>query len=145
MIKLLKDFLKGNITLKERVVDWQEAVKIAAQKLLEKGNIEENYIEKMIGNINKLGPYIVLADDVAMPHSRPEDGVNKTGISLLKLNEGVSFGEETSVRLIFILAAQDSNSHIEMITELVDMLQDEEKLFNILQSKTEDEIIKILK
>jgi len=142
---LLKDFLKGNITLKERVVDWQEAVKIAAQKLLEKGNIEENYIEKMIGNINKLGPYIVLADDVAMPHSRPEDGVNKTGISLLKLNEGVSFGEETSVRLIFILAAQDSNSHIEMITELVDMLQDEEKLFNILQSKTEDEIIKILK
>jgi len=145
VIKLLKDFLKGNITLKERVVDWQEAVKIAAQKLLEKGNIEENYIEKMIGNINKLGPYIVLADDVAMPHSRPEDGVNKTGISLLKLNEGVSFGEETSVRLIFILAAQDSNSHIEMITELVDMLQDEEKLFNILQSKTEDEIIKILK
>ena len=142
---MLKDFLKGNITLKERVVDWQEAVKIAAQKLLEKGNIEENYIEKMIGNINKLGPYIVLADDVAMPHSRPEDGVNKTGISLLKLNEGVSFGEETSVRLIFILAAQDSNSHIEMITELVDMLQDEEKLFNILQSKTDDEIIKILK
>lgn len=142
---MLKDFLKGNITLKERVVDWQKAVKIAAQKLLEKGNIEENYIEKMIGNINKLGPYIVLADDVAMPHSRPEDGVNKTGISLLKLNEGVSFGEETSVRLIFILAAQDSNSHIEMITELVDMLQDEEKLFNILQSKTEDEIIKILK
>lgn len=119
---MLKDFLKGNITLKERVVDWQEAVKIAAQKLLEKGNIEENYIEKMIGNINKLGPYIVLADDVAMPHSRPEDGVNKTGISLLKLNEGVSFGEETSVRLIFILAAQDSNSHIEMITELVDIV-----------------------
>lgn len=145
MIKLLKDFLKGNITLKERVVDWQEAVKIAAQKILEKGNIEEKYIEKMIENIKKLGPYIVLADDVAMPHSRPEDGVNKTGISLLKLNEGVSFGKETSVKLVFILAAQDSNSHIEMITELVDMLQDEEKLANILQSKTEDEIIKNLK
>lgn len=142
---MLKDFLKGNITLKERVVDWQEAVKIAAQKLVEKGNIEENYIEKMIENIKKLGPYIVLADDVAMPHSRPEDGVNKTGISLLKLNEGVSFGKETSVRLVFVLAAQDSNSHIEMITELVDMLQDEEKLTNILQSKTEDEIIKNLK
>lgn len=142
---MLKDFLKGKITLKERVVDWQEAVKIAAQKLLEKGNIEENYIEKMIENIKKLGPYIVLADDVAMPHSRPEDGVNKTGISLLKLNEGVSFGKETSVRLVFVLAAQDSNSHIEMITELVDMLQDEEKLTNILQSKTEDEIIKNLK
>ncbi len=142
---MLKDFLKGNITLKERVVDWQEAVKIAAQKILEKGNIEEKYIEKMIENIKKLGPYIVLADDVAMPHSRPEDGVNKTGISLLKLNEGVSFGKETSVKLVFILAAQDSNSHIEMITELVDMLQDEEKLANILQSKTEDEIIKNLK
>ena len=79
-----------------------------------------------------------------MPHSRPEDGVKKTGISLLKLDEGVDFGENSSIRLIFILAAKDSNSHIDMITELVNMLQDDEKLNRILNSKTENEILENL-
>ena len=68
----------------------------------------------------------------------------KTGISLLKLDEGVDFGEKFSIRLIFILAAKDSNSHIDMITELVNMLQDDEKLNRVLNSKTENEILENL-
>lgn len=139
---MLKELLKGNVTLKENVSNWQEAIKVASQKLLDNGYIEEKYIEKMIENIKRLGPYVILSDDVAMPHSRPEDGVKKTGMGLLKLEKGVSFGEDdTKVRLIFILGAKDSNLHIEMITELVDMLQDEEKLNKILTSKTEEELI----
>lgn len=141
---MLKNFLVGNITLKEKVPDWKQAIYIAAQKLLEKGYIEDRYINKMVENVKKLGPYIILSDDVAMPHSRPEDGVKKTGISLLKLDEGVYFGENSSIRLIFILAAKDSNSHIDMITELVNMLQDEEKLNKILNSKAENEILENL-
>ncbi|MFR9018876.1 MAG: PTS sugar transporter subunit IIA [Fusobacterium sp.] len=141
---MLKDSLVGNITLKEKVPDWRQAIRTAAQKLLEKEYIEDKYIGKMIENVEKLGPYIILSDDVAMPHSRPEDGVKKTGISLLKLDEGVDFGENSSIRLIFILAAKDSNSHIDMITELVNMLQDDEKLNRILNSKTENEILENL-
>lgn len=141
---MLKDSLVGNITLKEKVPDWKQAIRTAAQKLLEKEYIEDKYIGKMIENVEKLGPYIILSDDVAMPHSRPEDGVKKTGISLLKLDEGVDFGENSSIRLIFILAAKDSNSHIDMITELVNMLQDDEKLNRILNSKTENEILENL-
>ena len=141
---MLKGSLVGNITLKEKVPDWRQAIRTAAQKLLEKEYIEDKYIGKMIENVEKLGPYIILSDDVAMPHSRPEDGVKKTGISLLKLDEGVDFGENSSIRLIFILAAKDSNSHIDMITELVNMLQDDEKLNRILNSKTENEILENL-
>ena len=141
---MLKDSLVGNITLKEKVPDWRQAIRTAAQKLLEKEYIEDKYIGKMIENVEKLGPYIILSDDVAMPHSRPEDGVKKTGISLLKLDEGVDFEENSSIRLIFILAAKDSNSHIDMITELVNMLQDDEKLNRILNSKTENEILENL-
>ena len=141
---MLKDSLVGNITLKEKVPDWRQAIRTAAQKLLEKEYIEDKYIGKMIENVEKLGPYIILSDDVAIPHSRPEDGVKKTGISLLKLDEGVDFGENSSIRLIFILAAKDSNSHIDMITELVNMLQDDEKLNRILNSKTENEILENL-
>lgn len=141
---MLKDYLVGNIILKEKVPDWRQAIRTAAQKLLEKEYIEDKYIDKMIENVEKLGPYIILSDDVAMPHSRPEDGVKKTGISLLKLDEGVDFGDNSSIRLIFILAAKNSNSHIDMITELVNMLQNDKKLNRVLNSKTENEILENL-
>ncbi len=36
----------------------------------------------MIANVNKFGTYIVIAPKVAMPHSRPEDGVNKNCVSM---------------------------------------------------------------
>ncbi len=84
---MLKDSLVGNITLKEKVPDWRQAIRTAAQKLLEKEYIEEKYIGKMIENVEKLGPYIILSYDVDMPHSRPEDVVKNTGISLLKIDE----------------------------------------------------------
>lgn len=34
----------------------------------------------MIENIKKMGFYIILTDNVAMPHARPEQGVNKNGV-----------------------------------------------------------------
>lgn len=140
---MLKESLVENIVLKKEVFNWQEAVEVAAKKMVTNGYIEERYITKMIENIEKLGPYIVLSEDVAMPHSRAEDGVKKTGIGLLKLEKGVSFGNDTtSIRLIFILAAKDSDSHIDMITELVDLLKDNDKVKKLLESKTEEEIIK---
>lgn len=61
---MLKDSLVGNITLKEKVPDWRQAIRTAAQKLLEKEYIEDKYIGKMIENVEKLGPYIILSDDV---------------------------------------------------------------------------------
>lgn len=37
---MLQDVLKGNIQLKKEAANWEEAIKIAAQPLLEKDIIE---------------------------------------------------------------------------------------------------------
>ena len=73
---MLKDILADNITVLTKVESWQKAIEIAATPLLEKNKIKESYIQAMIGNIKKFGEYIIIAPNVAMPHSRPEDGVN---------------------------------------------------------------------
>ena len=59
--------------------------------MAEKNKIQESYIQAMIGNIKKFGEYIIIAPNVAMPHSRPEDGVNESCLALLKLHEPVKF------------------------------------------------------
>lgn len=97
----------------------------------------------MIENIKKMGFYIILTDNVAMPHARPEQGVNKNGVSLLKLNNFVYYGEQ-KIYLIFILAAIDSNSHIDTIKKLMDVFDNENTIKKLINSKTTDEILKIL-
>lgn len=142
---MLKKFLKNNVKLLPKVKNWETAIMEASKSLIKKNCIKEEYVSTMICNIKKLGPYVVITDNVAMPHSRPEDGVLKTSLSLLKLKEPVVFGDNgVPVQLIFILAAENSTSHIELITELVELLQNEEKLNSLLNCNSEEEILKLL-
>ena len=140
---MLKEFLNGNINLTESASDWEESVRIAAKPLLEKGFISENYVNSMTNDIKRLGFYIVLREGVAMPHSRPENGVSRTSMSLLKLENPVNYGDN-KVKLIFILAAEDSEKHIEALTGFSELLLDDDEVEALMNAKTMEEVTNII-
>ncbi|MCP1223477.1 PTS sugar transporter subunit IIA [Sebaldella sp. S0638] len=140
---MLKEFLNGNINLTESASDWEESVRIAAKPLLEKGFISEDYVNSMTNDIKRLGFYIVLREGVAMPHSRPENGVSRTSMSLLKLENPVNYGDN-KVKLIFILAAEDSEKHIEALTGFSELLQDDDEVEALMNAKTMEEVTNII-
>ncbi len=140
---MIKELLESNIQILPQVDSWEEAIKIASRPLLEKGYIEPRYIDTMISKVNELGFYIVLSEDVAMPHSRPEDGVLKMGMSLLKLNTPAKFGNN-NIQIVITLAAKDNESHIDALTNLVELLNDDEKIEKIKLAKTNQEILEII-
>lgn len=142
---MLKNVVKGRVNIVENVNDWKEAITLAAKPLVEDGSVENSYIDAMIANVNKFGTYIVIAPKVAMPHSRPEDGVNKNCVSLLKVNEGVLFeGEEERVYVFFVLGAVNSDSHIETLMELMELIEDEEKIDEIIEAGNVQEIMDLI-
>lgn len=136
-------FNDENIQILDRVKDWREAIIEGSRPLLKGGKIEKRYIDSMIKSVEELGFYIVLTDDIAMPHSRPEEGVNETGVSLLKLNEEVEFGNN-KIKLVFVLAAKDKNTHIDTITKLLEIFQDDNKIEKLKVAKSVNEIKKII-
>lgn len=140
----MKNFLAGNIQMIDRAENWERAVEIASSPLVEKNKIKQGYVDKMIENIKTLGPYIVIMPKVAMPHARPDENVMENSLSLLKINEGVDFSEKERVYLIFVLAATDSSSHIDIIEQLSDLLGDEEKMAELLNSSSIENIEKII-
>ncbi|MBS4750253.1 BglG family transcription antiterminator [Carnobacteriaceae bacterium zg-ZUI78] len=133
----------------ESVSDWKEAIHIASKPLLEHGYIQSAYIDDMIASIQTLGPYIVLAPKVAVPHAKP-DNVYKLGISLLQLKEAVDFNlseendEDKKVHLIFVLAAVDSILHLKALQQLASILDDENAIELMIQAKTVDELMSII-
>lgn len=137
----IKNILDGKIQVIEKVETWEKAIEIGATPLVESKKIKFGYIESMIENIKNLGPYVILIPGVAMPHARPDENVLESSLSLLKINEGVKFSEDTDkVYLIFCLAAKDSSSHIDIIEKLTEVLGDDEKIEKLIASKSIEEL-----
>jgi len=141
---MLKELLTEEmIQMRDRVSNWEEAIEIAAQPLLETNAIEPRYIEAMIRNVRELGPYIVLTPNVAVPHARPEDGVKKIGISLLRVKEKVAFSddEDHHANLVVVLAAVDNETHLRALGQLTELISETENVDRLIAAADKDEIL----
>ena len=145
----LKDLVKKELIQQlDKVNDWQTAVRIASKPLLEYGYIEESYVEAIISSVNEIGPYIVLAPKVAVPHASPDAGVHRLGISLLQLKEPVNFGladdEDKNVQLIFVLATVDSSAHLKALQQLALILDDDDIIESLTRAEMPEEILGLI-
>lgn len=106
------------------VSDWQSAILATGKLLVRAGAVEDRYVEAMIRVASELGPYIVVAPGVAMPHARPEDGAKRTAISLICLANPIEFGNEDNdpVKTVIGLAAVDHDTHINVMEQLATLL-----------------------
>lgn len=141
---MLSSYLKGNIQFKAQVDSWEDSIKQAALPLLEAGNINPQYIDDMINNVNENGPYIVIVPGFALPHAKNEGGVIKTGISMLKLEQPVKYPEEKEVSILMVLAAEDSEGHLDLISDLSSLLVDDDIMEQFLNASSEEEVIKLI-
>jgi transcriptional antiterminator/mannitol/fructose-specific phosphotransferase system IIA component (Ntr-type) len=140
---VLRDLLyEEMIQVLDELDDWKEAVKTAANPLVMKGIIETSYIEAMIENIETLGPYVVIGPEVAIPHARPERGVNRVGMSFLKLNKPVYFlnNKKYPVRFLFCIAAIDNTAHLRALSQLTTLLNEEKNLNHLKELESIEEL-----
>lgn len=143
--KMLSELLtKDKIKIVDICENWQSAIKEAANVLLEKGEIEDSYVNAMIQSLVDHGPYIVLDDYLALAHARPEDGVNELSMSLLKISKGFDLlGKE--VKLLIVLAASDNEKHIKALSSLTDLFMDKKNIDIILNTNDIDVIFELIK
>ncbi len=127
---------ESNVQILEGASDWKEAVCQSVAPLERDGSVTESYKEAIIENVEQLGPYICIAPHVALPHARPEQGAVKSQIAVTLFRREVDFNREDAKASLFIsLAAADSESHLDALMQITDILQDEERTAKILQAR----------
>src|SRR5699024_5870220 len=89
------------------------------------------------------GPYIVLKDYFALPHARAGDGVNEMGMSLLTLDTPVDL-KGNPVKIFLVLAAVDSSSHLDALSEISELLMNEDN-YQMFLNGSLDEIYQLIK
>ncbi|MDF9912031.1 UNVERIFIED_ORG: mannitol/fructose-specific phosphotransferase system IIA component (Ntr-type) [Pantoea brenneri] len=80
MSHLAKWLNNEKIQYVESVTDWQEALVIAGRPLLSEGAISQDYIDAIIQQKEEIGPFFVIAPQIAMPHARPGTRRTQTGV-----------------------------------------------------------------
>ncbi|MDT2640772.1 BglG family transcription antiterminator [Enterococcus dongliensis] len=134
------------IQISDEVADWESAIRLAAQPLVDSQKIESRYSEAMIEKVKQYGPFIHIGKGIALPHARPEDGVKAIGMSLLKVEKPVLLldDEKHDIQLFVCLAAIDNEAHLRALSSLTKLLSNRENLEDLLSATTKEEIITIL-
>ncbi|RFA36999.1 hypothetical protein CAI16_02675 [Virgibacillus dokdonensis] len=143
---VLIEVLNENLIITQSdVQDRDSAVKLSGELLLKNDLIKRDYIEAMVNNVHENGTYIVIAPGIAMPHARPEYGAKEIGFSIVTLKDPIAFGHRTNdpVRIVIGFCAIDHETHLTALSELVGVLNQEEKLTAILNAESSKEIMDI--
>lgn len=77
--------------------DWRHALDIAVRPLITFGAAAPCYLDGIIENTLKWGPYYLIAPGIALPHARPEQGANHNQISVTTLSTPVAFGNADAI------------------------------------------------
>ncbi|UCC77788.1 MAG: PTS sugar transporter subunit IIA [Anaerolineales bacterium] len=134
------------IRLGVQVGGWREAVREVGKLLVASGAVEPRYVDAMIAMVEEIGPYIVIAPGVALPHARPEDGVKRACIGLLTLDPPVNFGNESNdpVSLVVAFGAPESQKHLDALRDVARLLQDSVRLGRLKAASNVDEVLEVI-
>ena len=130
-VSLLQDLLsEDNVSFRYPAETWEDVIRHGGQLMVDAGFTDPTYTEAMIDVVRDMGPYIVLAPGLAMPHARPEMGAKQVGAALVTLEKPIDFGspENDPVSVAVFLCAPNKEEHIQLLTDIATLFEDEEFL-----------------
>ena len=143
---MFKEFVaQKHYSFHEGFDDWREAIRAACAPLVADGTIQKEYVSYIIEKVEELGPYIVIAPEICIPHAERGRGVNRSAMCFMKSETPVRFHEdgEHDARIFVVLAAADDEEHIQNLMELSERLSDEETVAKLLAATTPEDLLAI--
>jgi ascorbate PTS system EIIA or EIIAB component len=134
--------LTRHVAAKALAPDWRAAVRLAGDLLVQAGLATADYVAAMQEAREELGPYMVVAPGVAMPHARPERGVLAPGVALLTLAAPVPFGHTSNdpVDVVIAFAAVDKSAHVATLQRIAALVGDADALSAIRTAGDDGEL-----
>ncbi len=134
---------KERISLQASAADKADAIRKAGELLVKTSCVLPEYVDGMLKREESMSTS--LGNGVAIPHGVYEnrDHILKTGISVLQLTEGVDWDEGEKVYMVIGIAAS-ADEHVGVLSNLADVIDNEESLAELLKTNDPDIIVKYL-
>jgi phosphocarrier protein FPr len=134
---------KDRISLRASATDKVDAIRKAGELLVTSGCVLPEYVDGMLTREQSMSTS--LGNGVAIPHGIYEnrEHILRTGISVLQLTDGVEWEEGEKVFMVIGIAAT-SDEHVGVLSNLADVIDNEETLAELLRTNDPDVVVKYL-
>ena len=134
---------KDRISLQASAADKVDAIRKAGELLVTSGCVLPEYVDGMLTREQSMSTS--LGNGVAIPHGVYEnrEHILQTGISILQLTDGVEWDEGEKVYMVIGIAAS-SDEHVGVLSNLADVIDNEDTLAELLKTNDPDVIVKYL-
>ncbi len=117
-----------------------EAIRRAGALLVENGHVDERYVDSMFEREKSVSTF--MGNAVAIPHgtSDSKKWVEKSGLSILTVPEGVEYGDGNIAMLIIGIAGK-GDEHLEILSNIAQVVSDEDNVAKIVQAESKEELL----
>jgi mannitol/fructose-specific phosphotransferase system IIA component len=137
---------KDRISLQASATDKADAIRKAGELLVSSNCVLPEYIDGMLAREQSMSTS--LGNGVAIPHGIYEnrEHILQTGISVLQLTEGIVWDEEDESQKVFLVIgiAASSDDHVGVLSNLAEVVDDEESLAELLKTDDPEVVLKYL-
>jgi transcriptional antiterminator/mannitol/fructose-specific phosphotransferase system IIA component (Ntr-type) len=135
---------KDTVMVQNTNIDWISAINRCAKPLLDNKSIEPRYVEKIIEDIQKDHPFIMISEGLIIAHASVESGVNEVCISIMKSKNKINIDGYLDADLLVVLGTPNYTDHLGVLNDLIAMTESIKTMKKIRESKNREEIIKII-
>lgn len=128
----------------------EEALNILANKLKSEGFVKDSFIQAILDREDEFSTGLPgFGRGIAIPHADPHH-VNSSVMAIATLKKSVQFrmmgnhDELIDVEVMFMLALKESHSHMSVLQNLMDIIQNEALLTQIKEAATPDELYSLV-
>jgi mannitol/fructose-specific phosphotransferase system IIA component len=134
---------KDRISLQTSAADKADAIRKAGELLVKSGCVLPEYIDGMLKREESMSTS--LGNGVAIPHGVYEnrDHILHTGISVLQLTDPVAWEDGDNVLMVIGIAAS-GDEHVGVLSNLAEVIDNEETLAELLKTNDPDVVVKYL-
>lgn len=119
------NLVENDIHLEAQADDKQQAITAVAQAFVEKGLVEEGYLQGMLAREQQTSTF--LGNGIAIPHGTLDTRhlVKQTGVQIFQFPNGVKWSDDNIAYLVIGIAAK-SDEHLAILRQLTHLLGDED-------------------
>ncbi|AJG97238.1 MULTISPECIES: PTS sugar transporter subunit IIA [Clostridium] len=138
------------IALNLEVKNKEEVIQELGKRMFEKGYVKSTYIDAVLEREKTLPTGLDIGEMcVAIPHTDSKH-VNESNVALAVLKNPVEFrnmidpSKKVEVMVVFLLAINDPDSQVTLLSKLMSVFQNVELLKQIKSSSSTEEVTKLL-
>lgn len=126
-------------------VDWQDAIRLATEPLLQSSDVNQDYLDTILKNTASKSNYSFLGSRIAIPHTTSDHGILQDGFGFSVFKQAIKFPTGQNISIIVPIAILNTNKHLRAIEQLTSIASDDGLVNKIISASDTESIYRLIK